>query len=82
MGTLSVNDLAQRISKAMDDEWLAVKGEPLSDQGKQDRDILFTAIARGVLRYLEDVDAEIATTDTTVGSETHHHQLQISVTES
>lgn len=47
------NSMAAAIEAAMAAEWQTVKGFPLSDTGKEDRHILFVAIARGVLGYLQ-----------------------------
>jgi len=50
--------LAQAIENAMKAEWQAVKGEPMPDTDPTDRRILLLAIARGVLGYLEDHQAD------------------------
>ena len=43
--------MAQMIEDAMTSEWSrAYPGDSLSDQGKRDREVLFAAIAQGVLR--------------------------------
>jgi hypothetical protein len=40
------------IEDAMQEEWLAARGEALPEAGAEDRRILFAAVAKGVLRYL------------------------------
>ena len=77
------SSLAEYIDTAMQNEWLAVKKEPLpsDDQGAQDRKILFTAIAQGVLKFLGDhVDDLITTTNSGDGGVTdHHHAMAFKV---
>jgi hypothetical protein len=63
-GTLAdfANGMAAYIEKAMQNEWLAVKGTALpSGPGDEDRKILFAAVAQGVLKYLYDHSADIST---------------------
>lgn len=72
------NSMASAIEDAMKAEWLAIKGEPMPtvEAGAQDRQMLFAAIAQGVLRYLRDHRSDMTTTvkhDTTSG---HSHQLE------
>lgn len=47
------NSMAQAIEQAFVEEWQAVKGTALPAGDPTDRRLLFVAIARGVLRYLE-----------------------------
>lgn len=49
-----VNSLAEAIEDSLAAETLAKKGRPLPDQNKEDRRILFAAIAQGVLGYLRN----------------------------
>ncbi len=44
------------IEQAMQEEWLAARGEPLPADGPGaiDRRVLFAAVAKGVLRYLHE----------------------------
>jgi hypothetical protein len=73
--------LAQAIEDAMQDEWKFYHGgESLPDQGTQDRLIMFKAVARGVLGYLEQHQAEIGTTPSDGGSG-HTHQLAFGVSD-
>lgn len=46
--------MAEAMEEAMEQEYLAVKGEPLSAQGQEDRRLLLVAIAQGVVRHLKD----------------------------
>lgn len=72
------NSLAQAMDDAMQEEWQRVKGEPLpSGLGEEDRRILFVAVARGLLQYLHEHEADLDTNtvqDTTSG---HEHHLVI-----
>jgi hypothetical protein len=45
--------LAKAMEEEMADVFQKVKGKPLPEIGKEDRRLLFVAIARGVLKYLE-----------------------------
>lgn len=69
------NSLAQAMDNAMQEEWQRVKGEPLpSGFGTEDRQILFVAVARGLLQYLQEHEADLGT-DTvqdTVSGHAHH----------
>jgi hypothetical protein len=69
------NSMADMIDKAMESEWPAAFGQPLSVQGKRDRQVLFLAIAKGVLGYLYDNLTSVETDvvkDTPTG---HKHHL-------
>ena len=75
--TLDDQALADSMAKAMDDAmanvYQTVKGKALPDKDKEDRRILFVAIAQGVLKYLSDhrndavdsIDLEAGGTTTT-----------------
>jgi hypothetical protein len=78
----SVDDMAgsmaEMIDQAMEAEYpLAFDGKTLSDQGKRDRQVLFVAVAKGVLGYLQ---ANLASLQTNVVKDDpvkgHSHQLQ------
>lgn len=77
------SSLASYIDTAMNNEWLAVKGEalPSGDQGAGDRRILFAAIAQGVLKFLADHGADLITTDDSGdgGLTSHHHTMAFTV---
>jgi hypothetical protein len=77
------DSLAQYIDTAMKNEWEKTKGEklPKDDQGAQDRQILFAAIAQGVLKFLEDHRVDLITTDDSgdSGMTTHHHAMAFTV---
>jgi hypothetical protein len=51
--------LAQAMDKAMNDEWLAVKGVSLPTQGQDDRRLLFAAIAQGLFVFLKAHEDEL-----------------------
>lgn len=71
------NSLAAAIEDAMKQEWLAVKGEvmPSAPDGGQDRQMLFAAIAQGVLKYLYEHRSDIETNSFGSGSYRHDHHL-------
>jgi hypothetical protein len=75
--------LAAYISTAMDNEWLAVKGEvlPTSGPGVDDRKILFAAIGQGVMKFLADNLANLVTSTDSgdAGLTTHYHTMAFSV---
>jgi hypothetical protein len=48
------DSLAEAIENAFKIEWSNIKGESLSDNGSDDRRLLFAAIAQGILSYLKD----------------------------
>ncbi len=52
------NSMALAIDEEMAAVYEAVKGVPMPEAGEEDRRILFTAIARGVLKYLRDNSAD------------------------
>jgi hypothetical protein len=79
-GTLGdiAESMAAYIEKAMQNEWLAVKGTSLpGGPGDEDRKILFAAVAQGLLKYLYDHRADIATL--TAGSDSHKHTADFTV---
>ena len=51
------------IEQAMQEEWLAARGEvlPADGPGAIDRRVLFAAVAKGVLRYLHEHRADLLT---------------------
>ena len=55
-GTLAdFNDsMAEAIADAFEAEWVALKGTALPEAGEEDRQMLFAAIAQGVVNYLRD----------------------------
>ena len=48
------NSMAMAMEQAMIQEYQNLKGEPLPGMGEEDRRMLFTAIAQGVVRHLKD----------------------------
>ncbi len=59
---LTTNDLTAEIEKVMAEEYAKKKGAPLPALGGEDRKLLFTAIAGGVLQYLESKQNEVMKT--------------------
>ncbi|HEX6829635.1 MAG TPA: hypothetical protein VF104_11730 [Burkholderiales bacterium] len=72
--------MAELIEAAMQDEWSRYHGESLPGEGREDRLIMFKAVARGVLGYLEAHQADILTTDVS-NSGSHHHTLKFEVSD-
>ena len=50
---LDYNAMAQAMEAALDQFWYSEKGKHLPETGSEDRGLLFQAIARGMLHYLE-----------------------------
>ena len=48
------DSMAKAIADAFESEWVALKGTTLPEAGKEDRQMLFAAIAQGVVNYLRD----------------------------
>ena len=70
---LSVTDMVAAIEAAFTYEWNVAKpGIPLPDVGKEDRALLFTAIARGILNHLlsqqDTVAKDITLSDSVITS--------------
>jgi len=69
------DSLAAEMEEAMKSEWLVVKGDPLpAPTGEEDRKIMFVAIARGLLKFLQDHRDEIFTTEES-GDDEHEHTV-------
>jgi len=60
--SLNTNDLVVAMATALAQEYLSRKGRALPEAGKEDRELLFAAIARGVLQYLESHQNEVVST--------------------
>jgi hypothetical protein len=66
------DSLAEAMENALRQEYQAVKGEPLADQGQDDRRMLLVAIAQGIVRYFKDnTDAWQISVETTLTDATH-----------
>ena len=50
---LVANDLANAMLNQLDDAWQIVKGEPIPNPPGDDARVMFLAIARGLLIYME-----------------------------
>lgn len=48
------NSMALEIEEEMKNVYKALKGKNMPDVGEEDRRMLFSAVARGVLKYLND----------------------------
>jgi hypothetical protein len=70
------------IESAMQEEWLAARGEALPTAGAEDRRVLFAAVAKGVLRYLYEHRADLITTRRIDdGVNDHRHQAAFDLVE-
>jgi hypothetical protein len=66
IGTDFDNSMAEAMENALAQEYQALKGEPLPSMGQDDRRMLLSAIAQGVVRYLKDnLDAFDVSVDVT-----------------
>jgi hypothetical protein len=65
---LELSALTDAIDKAFGTEWTKAKGGNAPDAGKDDRRLMFAAVARGFLEYLSaqqnDLIASLTLTDT------------------
>lgn len=71
--SLTTNGLVQKMTDALGTEYEARKGRSLPPGYEEDREILFAAIARGILVYLEWKQNEFISTikfDDTAGTRT------------
>jgi len=59
--SLKPSDLTDAIQAAFAQEWQAIKGGSPPSMGTEDRRLLFAAVARGLLQYLEDHEDELMT---------------------
>ncbi len=73
--TLYAHSLADEMEEAFRSEWNAEKSIPLPVAGEKDRKILFAAVARGILKYLKDNEADLITTVNTDTVSGHSHTL-------
>jgi hypothetical protein len=78
MAKLSVDELVTEMENAMQDEWNSRKDTTLPGGiSKEDREILFTAISRGLLKFLKDNRTDIRTSeeDAEPIDEEHDHYI-------
>lgn len=54
--------MAEAIEKEFNSVWTAVYGMPLPEKGEKDRKIIFLAISRGILKYLNENENSIQVT--------------------
>jgi hypothetical protein len=60
--SLEAAGLTQAMMDALEAEWMLAKGSALPGAGLDDRRLLFAAVARGLLTYLESKQDELITT--------------------
>jgi hypothetical protein len=53
------DSLAAAIQAAFETEYAKVKGQPLAPAGKEDQEMLFAAVAQGVVTYLKAHQADL-----------------------
>ena len=80
------DSMALEIENEMKKVYKAIKGTNLPEAGEDDRRMLFTAISRGVLKYLNDKAGELVksvnithTTETAEGHDLSELKLNIDV---
>lgn len=56
---LKPDDLAAAIETAFEQAWPKIKGTPLPPADPKDRQVLFVAVARGLLTYLQSHPKDI-----------------------
>lgn len=75
-------ELANSMALAMEEELEALykqlKGTSLPALGQEDRRLLFVAIARGILRYIDEHEDAVST-DQQGGENTHTHKVLFNV---
>ena len=59
---LVANDLANAMVDQLDEAWQIVKGEPFPGGSRDDAKIMFLAVARGLLIYMEQKQNETVST--------------------
>lgn len=75
--------MAAAIDHAFDEEWGRAYpgGPPLAAEGRRDRQVMFAAVAKGVLRYLHQHQLFIDTTVVSDSPSGHSHQLSFGLVE-
>ncbi len=63
---LSVKNLTDAMEQAFQYEWQQKKTQPFPATGEPDRRMMFAAIARGILTYLQSSDAKAMFSDITL----------------
>jgi hypothetical protein len=69
--------MAKAIEDAMADVFEKVNGTPLPASGQEDRRVLFVALSRGILKYLQDHQKTIVATQ---DQGNHAHGVDLRVT--
>ena len=59
---LIANDLANAMMNQLDEAWQIVKGEPIPSPPGDDARVMFLAIARGLLIYMEQHQNDMVST--------------------
>ena len=60
--SLVARDLANEMASQLDEAWAEVKGEPFPGGSRDDSRVMFLAIARGLLIYLESHKTDMVRT--------------------
>lgn len=78
---LVANDLANTMVDQLDEAWQIVKGEPFPGGSRDDAKIMFLAVARGLLIYMEQHQNEtIRTIALGGGSSVNVTSLDLNIT--
>lgn len=78
---LVANDLANAMVDQLDEAWQIVKGEPFPGGSRDDARIMFLAVARGLLIYMEQHQNEtIRTIALSGGSAVNVTALDLNIT--
>lgn len=72
------SSLAAEMEAAFETAWAKYQDEPLRAAGRTERQLLFSAVAQGLLRYLRDND-DAFDVETTIGLDTHDGTVTINV---
>jgi hypothetical protein len=65
--SLVASDMAQAMVDQLDEAWQIVKGEPFPGGSREDARIMFLAVARGLLVYMEAHQNDMVNTVTLSG---------------
>jgi hypothetical protein len=61
---LTAQGMAEKINLALEELYIERYGQSLPEAGKEDREMLFLAISRGILAYLEQKEKDLINTMT------------------
>ena len=73
------DSMAAKIETEFETLWFNIYNTYLPDERKNERRILFVAIARGILSYLNEHKTDIEIGDTDTGGFVHDHDVDLNV---